>query len=202
MFDIEIPINAAIRAVDGECGQAVCVVVDPIKEKVTHLVVEETDPPRALRLVPIELVHGARDKEIEIKCGIDQLKKMESFVETEFLRPDPQTAWSRLWPFVEPETPFIAPEHQKIPAGEVTVRRGTPVLASDGLIGKVDELMIDRKDGGITHLVLREGHQWGQKDVSIPVSQIESLDQDLIRLKISKKEVEALPEIRIRRFNR
>ncbi len=202
MFDVAIPIDAAVNAVDGICGHVVCVIVDPIRDKVTHLAVEEDEPPHAQRLIPIQLVHNARHREIEIKCGIDEFKKMDLFVDTEFVPSEEHSASHKLWPFVEPETPLSVPEHEKIPAGEITIRRGTPLHATDGLIGQVDELMIDRKDGSITHLVLREGHLWGEKDISIPVSQIEKLEPEVINLKLSKKEVEELPEIRIRRFGR
>ncbi len=202
MFEVGIRINAAVHATDGMCGHAVCLVVDPIHEKVTHLVVEEDELPRMQRLVPIDLVHSARQEEIEIKCGTDQFKKMDTFVDEQFLPSNSHGALHRFWPYVEPETPLDLPEHQKIPAGEVALRRGTPVHATDGLIGRLDELMIDRKDGSITHLVLREGHLWGPKDISIPVAQIEKLDPEAVYLRLAKKEVEQLPQIRIRRFPR
>ncbi len=202
MFEVGIEINAAVHATDGMCGHAVCLIVDPIREKVTHLVVEEDESPRIQRLVPIDLVHSARQEEIEIKCGIDQFKTMDTFVDQQFLPSNSHAASHRFWPYVEPETPLDLPEHQKIPAGEVALLRGTPVHATDGLIGRLDELMIDRKDGSITHLVLREGHLWGPKDISIPVAQIEKLNPEVIYLKLAKKDVEQLPEIRIRRFRR
>ncbi|HTP01167.1 MAG TPA: PRC-barrel domain-containing protein, partial [Anaerolineales bacterium] len=115
-----------------------------------------------------------------------------------FLPSNPQMARVVFWPYVIPETAFTI-EHQRLPDGEIAVRRGTSVRASDGPIGRVDELMIEPEDGRITHLVLREGHLRGQKDIAIPVSQIEKLDQDTVYLRLSKQEVKALPEIQIRR---
>ncbi len=200
--EVGIQMNAAVHATDGMCGQTVRVIVDPIQEKITHLVVEENDSPTVQRLVPIELVHSARHDEIEIKCGIEQFKQMDVFRDENFLPSNAAAPSHRFWPHVEPETPLSIPDHEKIPVGEVALRRGTPVHAVDGWIGQVDELMIDRKDGRITHLVLREGHLWGHKDISIPVAQIEKLDPEAIYLKLAKKDVEQLPEIRIRRFGR
>jgi hypothetical protein len=36
--------------------------------------------------------------------------------------------------------------------------------------------VVDPKTGHITHLVLREGHLWGQRDVAIPVNAIERIE--------------------------
>ncbi|HTP01166.1 MAG TPA: PRC-barrel domain-containing protein [Anaerolineales bacterium] len=200
MFEIEVPVDAVVHAIDGACGHVGCVIVDPIKEQVTHLVVQDGESPQIQRLVPVDLIHSTRQKEIEIKCGIEEFKKLPAFAEAEFLLSDPETGSHRLWPYVESESSLNVPEHERLPAGEVAIRRGTAVHAKDGPIGIVDELMINRQDGSITHVVLREGHLWGTKDISIPVSQIEKLDQNTVYLRLSKQEVEALPEIRIRRF--
>ena len=71
--------------------------------------------------------------------------------------------------------------------------------ATDGRVGHVDEFLIDPKDDHITHIVLREGHLWGQRDVSIPVSEIERVEEDAVYLRISKRKIEALPAIPVRR---
>jgi hypothetical protein len=44
----------------------------------------------------------------------------------------------------------------------------------------------------VTHVLLREGHLWGHKDVAIPVSAVASLD-DGVWLNITKKQVQELP---------
>ena len=98
-----------------------------------------------------------------------------------------------------PETEMISVEHERIPPGELAVRRGARVEATDGHAGRVDEFLVHPTDGHITHLVLREGHLWGKKDVSIPVSQIDHIQEDAVYLKLDKHSVEALPSIPIRR---
>ena len=47
----------------------------------------------------------------------------------------------------------------------------------------------------MTHLVMREGHLWGKKDVVIPVSEVDRIEEDTVYLKLSKDEVQALPAI-------
>lgn len=96
---------------------------------------------------------------------------------------------------------LVVLEHEKLPPNEPAVRRGAPVYANDGFIGSVGELMIDQTSSKITHLVLRDGHLWGAKDISIPVSMIRSKGRAGIGLRLSKKEIEDLPLIPIRRFD-
>jgi hypothetical protein len=51
------------------------------------------------------------------------------------------------------------------------VRRGEPVRAADGDIGRVQGLLIDSASHQVTHL-LREVHPSGRRDVAIPVSAV------------------------------
>ena len=102
-----------------------------------------------------------------------------------------------MWPYYVPDAEYIKVELEHIPANELAIRRGTGVEATDGNVGHVDEFLVDPKNGQITHLVLREGHLWGQKDVTIPVSQIDHYDDRTVYLKLDKHGIEALPAIPI-----
>jgi hypothetical protein len=82
------------------------------------------------------------------------------------------------------------------------MHRGARVEATDGHVGRVDEFLVDPMDGHITHLVLREGHLWGEKYVTISVSQIARLEEDAVYLKLDKQSIEALPTISARRRGR
>jgi hypothetical protein len=53
--------------------------------------------------------------------------------------------------------------------GEVVVRRGTRVRATDGPVGQVDAFLIDPTTRRITQLVLRESHLWSRRDVMVPL---------------------------------
>jgi sporulation protein YlmC with PRC-barrel domain len=44
----------------------------------------------------------------------------------------------------------------------------------------VDEFVVNPKNGHITHLVMREGHLWGQKDVIIPLALVLRVSIDWI----------------------
>ena len=103
-----------------------------------------------------------------------------------------------LWPYTAPESEIITIRHEHTPPGELAIRRGLPVLAIDGPVGRVDDFLIDPQNQSITHLILQEGHLWGKKDVTIPIEQINDIDEDAVHLKLSKEEVGALPTVELR----
>jgi sporulation protein YlmC with PRC-barrel domain len=82
----------------------------------------------------------------------------------------------------------------RVPVGEVEVRRGDHVSATDGPIGRVQGLVIDASDYHVTHVLLDEGHMWGKKEVSIPISAVIGVD-DAVRLNLTKNEVRDLPPV-------
>ena len=105
-----------------------------------------------------------------------------------------------LWPYNVPEEDEVIPvETERVPPGELAVRRGPHVYATDGRVGQVDEFLVDPVTDHITHLILRKGHLWGQKDVTIPVSQITHIEEDIVHLGLTRAEIEALPTIPVRR---
>ena len=76
------------------------------------------------------------------------------------------------------------------------IRRGEPVHATDGDIGRVQGLVVDPGNHYVTHVLLQEGHLRGRKEVAIPVSAVASTD-DGIQLTITKQEVQDLPPVDI-----
>jgi sporulation protein YlmC with PRC-barrel domain len=160
--------------------------------------------PHRERLVPIEQVEDCSADQVCLHCTKEELANMQAFIDTEFIRdkiPHYYTESALMWPMVYPdmEPAMFVVEHRQIPLGELAVRRGTEVQARDGRVGRVDEFMADPKTGHITHLVMREGHLWGEKDVTIPVSHIERIEEDTVHLNVTKKDIEALPAIPIQR---
>ena len=79
------------------------------------------------------------------------------------------------------------------------MHRGMPVEAIDGRVGRVDEFVVNPENGHITHLVMREGHLFGKKDVIIPVSALGETREDTVFLNLDKHQVEALPAFPIHR---
>jgi sporulation protein YlmC with PRC-barrel domain len=214
---MDIPLDAEVKCVDGNCGRSTYVILNPATKEMTHIVVQEKELLPIERLVPISMIEDSTPERIQLKCTKDQLGEMERFIETHFIPADPSylgdwyDAYARygpggmyggymVWPYAVPADGQVPVEEEKVPAGELALRRGAHVHATDGQVGRVDEFLIDPEKGHVTHLVLREGHLWGQKDVTIPVSHIKRIEADDVYLTIDKSRIESLPEIPIHRW--
>ena len=79
-----------------------------------------------------------------------------------------------------------------VPMGEAELCPGESVHAVDGEIGEVLGFIVDPDDQQVTHVLLKEGHLWGHKEVAIPMSAVTAIDEG-IRLNLTKKQVEDLP---------
>jgi sporulation protein YlmC with PRC-barrel domain len=212
-MDINIPVDASVECVDGVCGVSTHVIINPVTKKVTHFVVKQKESPHIQRMVPVEWVAQTTSNLIQLECTKDRLGHQDKFVNTEYIKLEPSdmptyempsfTGGIYLyWPYSVPESQrYITVEHEHVPQGELAVQRGAHVEAADGHVGQVDEFLVDPRDEQITHLIMREGHLWGQKDVSIPVSAIDHIEEDAVHLKLNKSEIEALPAIPIRRWS-
>ena len=94
--------------------------------------------------------------------------------------------------------PMPMPKHRRtmvedaVPLGEDQVRPGDKVHAVDGEIGRVQGFLVNPGDDRITHVLLKEGHLWGRKEVAIPVTAVTRVDQG-IRLNLTKEQVGDLP---------
>ncbi|MGO9196538.1 MAG: PRC-barrel domain-containing protein [Acidimicrobiales bacterium] len=216
-------IGADASCTDGICGEVSRVVVDPLARAVTHLVVEPKHRQGLARLVPLDLV-GTEAGAIQIGCSLAEFDKLTAAEETHFLPEGNDYAGYGpgqvlYWPYyglgmggvgvggmggmglgsdmgmgLGTEQAAQAFTHDAIPVGEVAVRRGEHVHATDGNIGKVQGLVIDAANHHVTHVLLQEGHLWGRKQVAIPIGAVDEVNGG-IRLKITKQEVQALPPV-------
>jgi sporulation protein YlmC with PRC-barrel domain len=200
MEGMDIPINAEVHCTDGLGGHSTYVVLNPINREVTHLVVKELNFPHTEFLVPVERVSKSTARVIQLDCTKAELSEMDQFIKTEFVQSEiPQLTMDpyMVWPYYIPERRVAILEHEQVPPGEMAVRRGAHVEATDGHVGRVDGFLVNPENEHITHLVLREGHLWGHKDVTIPVSQIDHLEEDTVYLDLDKASIGALPAIPI-----
>ena len=205
---MEIPLGADVHCTDmeGPCGCSQYVVLNPVTEQLTHLVVRDRQRSDVARLVPLGLVEKATPKRIWLGCTRSEIRGLRPFIEKEYLRSkvsfadyDPEGVL--VLPYVVPEMGRIpgVPKHRSIRPDEFAVRRGSRVEAVNGHVGTVAEFVVIPADGGITHLVLQKGHRWGQRDVAIPVSEIERVKENVVYLRLSKLRIGALPEVSVLR---
>jgi len=212
----QFTIGAEVSCTDGVCGEVRRVIVDPVAEAVTHIVVEPKHREGEGRLVPLDTV-DATTGEIRLRCTMAEFENFDRAEETQFVQGTGEFAGYSpsqvsympyyglgggmgLGGAMNPALADGVPPHtvirDTVPLGEVEIRRGEPVRATDGDIGKVQGLVIDRGSRHITHVLLQEGHLWGRKEVAIPISAVAST-RDGIQLSISKQDVQDLPSVEI-----
>ncbi|MGA2210774.1 MAG: hypothetical protein ABSH30_14180 [Acidimicrobiales bacterium] len=222
---VDYTIGAAVACQDGDCGHLGRVVVDPIKNALTHLVVEPKHRTSGGRLVPVELVDSTSGEAIQLRCTTAQFEALDAAEETEFL-PSVGGQWGYgqgqmlAFPYFglglglgagtgvggmgmgglavggmgRGMAPPPTVTYDKVPVGEVEVRRGEHVHATDGPIGRVRGLVVDPSDYHVTHVLLDEGHLWGQKEVAIPISSVTGT-ADGVQLNLSRDEIRDLPPV-------
>ena len=110
-----------------------------------------------------------------------------------------QSGAAYTFPYVINDTAYTSVKERNIPPGELALYTGMQIEATDGKVGKLDELVLDKDSGEITHLLMREGHLWGKKEVSVPASGIDFCDSQIIYLKLDKAAVKDLPPISVKR---
>jgi len=217
---MRLEIGIRIRCTDGVYGELTDIVIDPLEKRVTHLVVRPAQDEGEARLVPIRLAKSGDGEqgEIELDCTLAEAKEFESVHESAYLRLGERPADDPDWDIGVEEVlampyypgPDVGPypgqldshvtmSYDRVPKGEVEVRRASVVVSSDGhSLGEVDGFVVDAEEH-ITHVVLERGHLWGRKEVTIPIGAVARVESDAVHVSLSKDEVGALPAVRVGR---
>jgi uncharacterized membrane protein len=199
---IDLPTKAEVYCSDGAAGRSTYVIFNPNNHRMTHLVVQSNRPPFDEHLVPVDQVDGTTDTLIRLKCTRKDLYAMKPFECEQYIRtrlPEYLTSQSA-YPIsgmmitTEVDT-YIPVKLSNVPAGEMAVKRGARVEATDGPMGQVDELLINSNNMQVTHLVLLERRLLEHREITIPVSQINRVYEDKVYLKLDRQSVEQLPTV-------
>ncbi len=212
---MDIPLDVEVYCSDGPCGRSTAVVLNPTSREVTHFVVQTKGFFHDEYLVPVDLIVEQPGQEVKptaqriaLRCTCEELAQCPPFEKTVYIGLDGSEVGAQdaaaamsVSTYAYPNQEYLGPptpptiQEEQIPQGELSLHRGAIVEASDGHVGQVDELLISPEGGHITHLVLRTGHLWGKRDVTIPVSQIDRMEEDTVYLKLDKAAVGKLPGV-------
>ena len=208
---MEIPLQAQVECTDGVCGRSMFVLIDPVIERLTHLIVGNELSNLTGYMVPIDIVSVTIAGTIQLRCSKAELEKMDPFIPTRFIQQEVSNSiWNRgygwkksyYWPYVisAKRSGDHSVHDLSIPVKEMAVGRGTRIEASDGYVGNVDEFVVNPENGNITHMVMREGHLWGKKDVIIPISALGKTSEGSMFLSLDKHQIESLPNFPVDRL--
>jgi hypothetical protein len=209
----EFTIGSRASCTDGFCGEVRRLILDPDARTVTHLVIEPHHRRQLGRLVPLRLVDTTTG-DIRLRCTLAEFGQLEAAEEADVVEGPgygggygPDTSVQGYGDVggmgVGGSVSGMGigaglGHHQRtvledaVPLGETEVAGGERVHALDGEIGQVHGFIVSPGDHSVTHLLLREGHLWGRREVAIPVSAVAGVDAG-IRLNLTKNQVADLP---------
>ena len=184
----EVVFGAKVECTDGEAGEVVNLLVDPVSRDVAHYVVKEKARPHTERLVPAYLEIESTPELIKLKCTLAELADMTAYRFNVAYQTNPSASMGS-----DPYGGGLANrtyviERTVVPQGEQAFSMHSKVEAKDGTVGRVDGVLTDEETGEITHMLMRKGHAWGEKEVVIPVSLIDHSHEGTVYLKVNKDE--------------
>jgi sporulation protein YlmC with PRC-barrel domain len=212
----EFTVGLRAECSDGYCGELIRIITDPATRKITHLVIKPKHRRQSDRLVRVELVDMTAD-DISLRCTLAEFDELEPAEEVDLAEGDEygggygdaesvqgygnvgsmgvggSVSGAGIGAGVGHRVRTVT--HHVVPLGEAELVPGEHVHAVDGEIGQVLGFIVNPDDQRVTHVLLREGHLWGRREVAIPISAVTAIDEG-IRLNITKKQVEDLPAAR------
>lgn len=204
--------GTTIKTSDGEkVGEVARLVIDPVLQDVTHVIVEKGFLFKQDHVIPIELFEEITDEQLQLKAVVDELEDFPEYQEDYYVAPKgyqdmPYVDWSMepllYYPPVRQEsfvdTDVDSPHGEErtsrnIPEGNIVVREGTKVFTlEDEHAGDVEKIFTDNQ-GKITHILLSKGFLFKTERL-IPVGWVRQLRDDEIKLYVRSEVIEDLPD--------
>ena len=217
-----------VHSTDGVVGEVADLIIDPRRRRLTHLVVQPAHRHFEGRLIPIGAVVES-DDHVTLSWSTDKVEHAQPIEETEcikmgsWLNPGPGwavgTSRGFAWPTygaggvgmgmgMAMDQGAAGPSstttvtYDRIPAGTAEIRRASVVVSSDQhVVGHVDGLIVV-DDNVISHLMLERGHLWGHREVTIPMTEVESVISDCVRIRSTRDEIGTFPAVAFHRHDR
>jgi sporulation protein YlmC with PRC-barrel domain len=214
---MRLDLGCSVRCADAAFGELADVIVDPISRRVTHLVVEPHGRHDHARLVPIERARPA-DEGLALDYSIAEVEALAPLTESAYIRAGESVVADPDWDIgtqdvlalpvyqelngmgtvIDPD-PHVMVNYDRIPKHEVELRRSSDVISTDGHhLGQVEGFLVGT--GEAADIVLARGHLWGRREVVIPASAVERVQNDRITLSLTKQQVGALDIRRVHRW--
>jgi uncharacterized membrane protein/sporulation protein YlmC with PRC-barrel domain len=199
----KIPLHAKVMCTDGLAGESTSVIVHPLTQKITSLIVQDktlADPVEWV--VPVEEVVACDSVLIQLTCTREKLSQMQPFRQAYYLEQEfPEYVYVYSYPYMvsmaQPMPTMM--EELNISPEEIGIHRGTRVEAIDGYIGLVGELILSPESWRITHFTMMRGKLWGKKEICIPLVYVDHVEQDTVILNVRKQQIDDLPALPVKR---
>lgn len=202
---LSFDIGAAVTCEGRRCGKLIRVVVDPVTEQVTDLVVARGVLQRDPRVVPVSKVKAAIPGEVSLTVQSSDLTKYKAFREFAFRMPSigwnsgryqPQDVRYSMSPYQGLAGESVQPRrkhrlHEGVSLDQRVIGQGTQVRDAEGNAGEVDHVLVDCLRSDITHIVVRHGLL--RATFIVPVAMISRVDDETVYLAANRAAIKALP---------
>jgi len=194
----EFRIGAPVYTKDGPPGTLRQVVIDPMEERVTGLIVRDDSISPQDLLIPLDAVCSATDDEIHLSWTIHEARVLgrmdEAALHTPARGPGGYAAGEAAVS-LRGEPGGNAGESGAALRDLPPIRVGLRIEALDGPAGRVRDVLIESGTGCVTHFVARDG-LIRKHDRLVPVEWVRSVTEDLLALEATQADLARLPEYR------
>jgi uncharacterized protein YrrD len=197
-------------------GEIDRVVVNPADDSVTHLVVRKGVFFTEDKLVPINVVDSADEKAVILQQDIGDPKAFPLFEETHFVDPSvpvsgndntsdtyprsllyyPPIGSTIWWGTPSWAGPYFGEEsvetERNISDDKIALENAKVVGRDGGDVGNVKTVITSGTEDRITHLIIAKGLLF-KEDKLIPITWVNSLDENTVRLDVHSDVVKELP---------
>ncbi|MDI3524345.1 PRC-barrel domain-containing protein [Kosmotoga sp.] len=194
--------GAKVISSDGKnLGRPTRVVVHPVNNEVTHIVIEKGMFNRKAKLVPINSIYFAAPDEIRLRVKASEVEKLQDFEEIYFITGE--GAEGRVTPvyWLRPVGDYA--ELYPLPSFSVSsnisedstaIEPGALIItAEDKEAGRVRSILLD-ETGHITHLVIEISSQGKKKEKLLPIDWVTEIEQSSVKVSASYIMLEKLPD--------
>lgn len=211
---MEYELGTMVETSDGEkVGKLHRVVIDPLTNEVTHLVLRQGRLFTEDRVLPVELVQKATEEIVELWADEDDLEALPRFEESHYVVSDeqelarghvsaaPSLLYLRPYGYQSPvprrprtqKTGLDERVERNIPEDFVALKEGEDVIDVNGEeIGQVEEVLTDSKLERATHFVISRGVLLPEEKM-LPLDWLREISEERVELAVSSEVIERVP---------
>lgn len=202
MFGITLNIGAAVHCINGRAGRLIKIVIDPHTKRITDLIVEKGHLQKKDRVLPLSTVELTTKDDIYLKIDCTELANYPEYREVEFKAPAPGTYnpygsdevlhWATAYGPVIIDDYHVPQIRQTVREGinteDKVLERGMPIYSLDGMVAKIDHLLVNPETGDMLYIIARKGIFPYQ--VIVPMTAVDEIGEKGVYIRKTNEEIQ------------
>jgi sporulation protein YlmC with PRC-barrel domain len=193
---------------DQKVGELESVIIDPVTDEITHLIVKKGFLLTTDKLIPISLVADGNDERIKLHEFEGTIDDLQDYEETHFVPVEnyiQNDLEGKIIPMIFYSPLSVSRSHaaqltnvpvikENLPPEKESLEEGMEITALDGEdVGAVKEIVLHPATDRVTHLRVSDG-LLNQHEVLIPVEWVKEINESGIDLYVDSQVIKKLPE--------